>query len=185
MAQTRFDPSHAVKFDLGRGVVQLDGSADRLLVPADALLALCGAAGEEAARDFGRKIGAEIGRRAAGRLGTVAQAGLEDVLEHLGGDLALAGFGSLGIERWGRALVMTVSDCPLGAAGDGLLAAVLEGAIQRALGRDATVVPLARDGASARLLVVGEKAARAVRGWLAEGVQWGDALARLHARGEA
>ena len=185
MAQTRFDPSQAVKFDLGRGVVQLDGSADRVLVPADALLALCSSAGDEATRDFGRKIGSEVGRRAAGRLGTAAEAGLEDVLEHLGGDLALAGFGSLGIERWGRALVMTVSDSPLGAAGDSLLAAVLEGAIQRALGRDVSVVPLSRDGQWARLLVVGDKAATRVRGWLAEGVAWGDALARLHSRGDA
>lgn len=185
MAHTRFDPSQAVKFDLGRGVVQLDGSADRVLVPVDALLSLCRGAGEEATRDFGRTIGNEIGRRAAGRLGAVADASLEEVLEHVGGDMALAGIGSLGIERWGRALVMTVSDSPLGAAGDPLLAAVLEGAIQRALGRDASVVPLARDGQWARLLVVGSKAATRVRGWLAEGVAWGDALARLHARGDA
>lgn len=185
MAHTRFDPSRAVKFDLGRGVVQLDGSDGRVLVPADTLLALCTSAGEEATRDFGRTLGSEIGRRAAGRLGSTAEAGLEDVLEHLGGDLALGGFGSLGIERWGRALVMTVNDSPLGAAGDALLAAVLEGAIQRALGRDASVVPLAREGEWARLLVVGDKAAAKVRGWLAEGVAWGDALARLHVRGDA
>ncbi len=185
MAPTRFDPSQAVKFDLGRGVVQLDGSADRVLVPADALLALCNSAGEEALRDFGRKLGTEIGRRAGGRLGDAAAAGLQDVLEHLGGDLALAGFGSLGLERWGRALVLTVANSPLGAAGDPLLAAVLEGAIQRALGRDASVVPLARDGESARLLVAGGNAAEKVRGWLGEGVAWGDALARLHARGDA
>ena len=37
---------------------------------------------------------------------------MEDVLDHLGGELALLGLGSLGLERWGRALVLTVEGAP-------------------------------------------------------------------------
>ena len=181
MAEPRFDPSNAVKFDLGRGHVALDG-APRMLVPVDALLALCQGAGDEALRDFGRTLGTEVGRRVRERI-KVDQASLESVVEHLGGDLALSGLGSLAIERWGRALVMTLSDSPLGAEGDALIAAVLEGALQRGMGRDARVIKLERSDDRVRLLVIAPKMAQKVRGWLDAGVAWGDLLAKLHAGG--
>lgn len=177
----RFDPSQAVKFDMGRGRIQLDGPVSRVLVPADALVRLAQAAGTDAARDFGRHLGTEVGRRAAGRFGENATP--EEVVEHLGGDLALVGFGSLSIERWGRALVLVVGGSPFGADGDALLAAVLEGALQRGLGRTVDVVPLVREGDDARLLVASASAAGKVRAWLAEGAAWGDVLARLHEGG--
>lgn len=177
----RFDPSQAVKFDMGRGRIQLDGPVSRVLVPADALVGLAKAAGEEALRDFGRQLGTEAGRRAAGRFGDAATP--EAVVEHLGGDLALSGLGSLSIERWGRALVLVVGGSPFGADGDPLLCAVFEGALQRGLGRTVEVVLLARDGDSARLLVVNPAAAAKVRAWLADGTAWGDVLAKLHERG--
>jgi hypothetical protein len=103
------------------------------------------------------------------------------MVEHLGGDLALAGFGSLGAEVWGRALVFTVTGSPLGHDGDALLAAVLDGALQRALGRDAAVVPIDRADERVRLVVVNRATGSRVRQWLAEGVTWGDALSRLSA----
>jgi hypothetical protein len=183
MAEPRFDPSNAVKFDLGRGQVDLDG-APRMLVPVDALLALCKGAGPEALRDFGRTLGTEVGRRVRERI-KVDQASLESVVEHLGGDLALSGLGSLAIERWGRALVMTVSDSPLGADGDGLIASVLEGALQRGMGRDARVVKLERKNGLVRLLVTAPKTAEKVQSLLASGLPWGDLLAKLHAGGGA
>ena len=183
MAEPRFDPSNAVKFDLGRGQVDLDG-APRMLVPVDALLVLCKGAGPEALRDFGRTLGTEVGRRVRERI-KVDQASLESVVEHLGGDLALSGLGSLAIERWGRALVMTVSDSPLGADGDGLIASVLEGALQRGMGRDARVVKLERKNGLVRLLVTAPKTAEKVQSMLASGVPWGDLLAKLHAGGGA
>src|SRR5689334_2855860 len=116
MAESRFDPAQAVKFDFGTGQVSLDGAA-RLLVPPDALLALCRGAGGEAARDFGRRLGTELGRRVSSRIG-IDRASVDVVIEHLGGDLALLGLGSLGAERWGRALVLTVKSSPLGSEGD-------------------------------------------------------------------
>ena len=151
MAELGFDPSQSVKFDFARGAVEIDGSA-HLLVPSGALLALCRGAGVEAQRDFGRGLGTELGRRVAARIRT-SEASVESVVQHLGGDLALMGLGSLGVERWGRALVLTVSGSSLNREGDALVAAVLEGALQRAMARDVTVVPLAREDAQARFLV--------------------------------
>lgn len=184
MALPRFDPSHSVKFDIARGTVQLDGSGPRLLVPPDALLDLCKHAGEESLRDFGRKLGTEAGMRVAGQLGNAAEtAPMDSFVEHLGGNLALLGLGSLSLERWGRALVFLVSESPLGAAGSHLIAAVIEGALQRSVGRDARVVVLGSDDGNVRLLATGTAGASKVEKWLKEGVAWGDALARLHEGG--
>ncbi len=178
MGSPRFDPAHAVKFDLARGRVEIDGA--RALVPVDALVELCKAAGEEAAKDFGRRLGTEIGRRVASRLGDGAVgASLEAVVEHLGGELALTGLGSLSLERWGRALLFVVSGSPLGGSGDALIAAVLEGALQRGMGRDASVVSLTRDDAQVRLLVVGAQGAEKARGLLDQGIVWSEVIARL------
>lgn len=177
MAQP-FNPTHAVRFEIGRGRVSLAGSEPRVLVPADALGKLCSSAGPEVARDFGRRLGTEIGRRVGERIS--ATASVPEMVEHLGGDLALTGLGSLRVEVWGRALVLKVDDSPLGTEGDSVLSAVLEGALQRALARDVEVVPLERTDGAVRLVVVSPGAAPSVRRWLADGVSWGDALARLN-----
>jgi len=176
-----FDPNHAVRFEIGRGRVSMDGTEPRVLVPADALRALCQSAGTEGAKDFGRTLGSEMGRRVASRLGD--NSSVPDMVEHLGGDLALAGLGSLGVEIWGRAVVFTVTDSPLGSSGDSLLAWVMEGALQRALARDAAVVPIERADGKVRLLVVNPSRAETVRGWISEGISWGDVLTRLQGGG--
>ncbi|HEX7671245.1 MAG TPA: hypothetical protein VF395_16740 [Polyangiaceae bacterium] len=177
-----FNPTHAVRFDLGSGRVTVggqEGSEPRVLVPADALRHLCASAGADGLTDFGRSLGTDIGHRVAARVG--AASSVSTVVEHLGGDLALAGLGSLGAEVWGQALVFTVTGSPLGNEGDALLAAVLEGALQRALARDAAVVPIDRTDGKARLVVVSRATAGRVRQWLSDGVSWGDALSRLSA----
>jgi len=176
-----FQPEKAVRFELGRGRVSVGSSDAQLLVPVEALAELCSSAGEEGARHFGRRLGAEIGRRAAERLSKTASPA--ELVEHLGGDFALSGLGSLSIEAWGRALVFKVEGSPLGAKGDAVLSAVLEGALQQAVGRETTVMPLSRTDSPARLLVSSAKAAAAVKSWLSTGTQWGDALARLNATG--
>jgi hypothetical protein len=182
MPDPRFDPSKSVTFDLTHGLVHLEGAPSRLLVPADALLALARAAGAEAAAAFGRSLGTAMGRRAADRLsgGGVGPAAVEVVTEHLGGELALAGLGSLGLERWGRAAVLVVDQSPLGAGGDLLLEGVLAGAIEAAAGRTVCVICLHRDGVRARFLLGGPAGVDKVRTWLADGVPWGEALVRLH-----
>lgn len=181
MAPPPFNPSHTVEFDLNRGQIALRDGGERVLVPADALLALCQSAGTEALVDFGRRLGTEAGRRAAERLGEARDASVEDVVNHLGGDLALLGLGSLGLERWGRALVLVVNHSPFGPTGDALVAAVLQGALQRAFGRDTGVVALERDDRRARFLVTSPRGAERVRAWLDEGTSWAEALAKLDA----
>ena len=179
----RFDPSETVTFDLSRGHVHLDGGPPCVLVPALALAALAEAAGGEAARRFGRALGLEIGRRAARRLSAIGgarDAAVNTVVAQLGGELGLAGFGVLSLERWGQAVVPVVDGVPLGPSGDALLGGVLEGAIEATTGAEATAIFLARDGSRARFLLLGDAGARKVQGWLDHGVSWGDALARLH-----
>ena len=90
------------------------------------------------------------------------------------------GLGNLGVERWGRALVMTVEGAPAGRDGDALIAAVLEGAIQRAFGRESSVVQLHRDDDLVRLLVVSPATAISVRSQLSSGCSWGQVLETLH-----
>ncbi len=184
MSDLRFDPSKAVTFDLSHGLVHLEGAGARVLVPADALFALAGAAGAEAGAALARSMGEAMGRRVASRLTTegVATASVEVVVEHLGGELALAGLGSLGLERWGRAAVLVVDQSPLGAGGDALLEGVLAAAVEVAAQRDGGVhaVRLGRDGVRARFLLSGRAGIDKVRAWLAEGIPWGEALVRLH-----
>ena len=62
-----------------------------------------------------------------------------------------------------------------------MLAAVLEGALQRSVGRDAAVVPIDRMDDRARLVVVSRQTASRVQQWLEGGVSWGDVLSRLSA----
>jgi hypothetical protein len=184
MNHVPFDPSKAVTFDLARGLVQQEGAPSGLIVPAAALAALAHAAGPEASQAFARAVGEAIGRRVALRLAAadgVRGAGAAAVVEHLGGELAITGLGSLGLERWGRALVLVIDQSPLGAAGDALLESVLAGALAAAAGEVSSVTVLARDGGRARFLVTSRAGIDKVRAWLNEGVSWGDALVRLHA----
>ena len=110
------------------------------------------------------------------------EATLGALIEHLGGELALLGLGSLGVERWGNALVLTLDH---GALGDPIASAILASALDAATGRSVQAVPLAKDGTRARFLVTGEAGAEKAKAWLAEGVSWGDVLVRLHAGGAA
>jgi hypothetical protein len=175
----------------------------RVLVPADALAALCTAAGEEPTIAFGRSLGDAAGRRIANRLdggvetpsSTRAANGgeaparvpraasgcsIEAVLEQLSGEMALAGLGITSMERWGRALVLLVDGSPLGAAGDRLLRAVLEGAVSAMTGSHVSAIVLGRAGERVRVLVTGPEGAGKARTWLNDGASWVEVLARLH-----
>jgi hypothetical protein len=178
-----FDPSYALEFDLGRGQIRMANAGERVVVPADALLALCQGASEDAVRDFGRRLGTEAGRIMNDRLGEAWQASLESVVEHLGGELSLMGLGSLALERWGHALVLSFAHSPLGWSGDPLLGSVLEGAMQRSFGRDVVALKLIRDAETVRFLIAGHAGANRASEWLAQGVPWGDVLSRLATRG--
>ena len=191
MNDPRFDPSRALTFDLAQGIVLLEGAPPRVVVPGEALAKLCEAAGRAAAEAFGRVVGDSMGRRIAARFageaagadsaGAVRGATTERVVEHLGGELALAGLGQLSLERWGRALVAVVDHSPLGANGDPLLATILAAALASCTGRDVRAGLLGRDEARARFLVSSESALARLRALLDGGVSWGEALVKLHA----
>jgi hypothetical protein len=183
MASGRFDPQSSVAFDLRRGVIELQGVSGQVLIPADALLSLSQSADPEVAKDFARRLGTEIGRRLGERLGEASRASLESVLEQLAVEVSLLGFGLLGLERWGQALVLTLRGSPFGAAGDGMIGFLLEGVLQRAFGRDAGVVRLMRDDTVVRFLVTGRSTVELVQVWLSSGSTWSEALARLQGGG--
>lgn len=196
MPEPRFDPSKAVTFDLGSGLVHVEGAPSMVLVPGAALAELCAAAGPEAAAAFGRAIGEPMGRRLAGRFaetaategdgaGAVGAASLEAVVDHLGGEIAISGLGALELERWGHALVLVIDHSPLGAGGDALIEAVLAGALEAATGQRVRTLALARDGVRARFLVAGSAAVEKARAWIGQGMSWGEALAKLHGRSAA
>lgn len=184
MSHVRFDPSKAVTFDLSHGLVHLDGAPPRLLVPAEALGTLAEAAGADATRAFGRALGEAIGLRVASRLSAgdgLRGASVDAVIEHLGGELSISGLGALGLERWGRALVLVIDQSPLAQAGDALLEALLGSALEAASRQSALALFLDRDATRSRFLIAGNAGVEKVRAWLAEGVSWGEALVRLHA----
>ncbi|MEN9581119.1 MAG: hypothetical protein RJA70_4128, partial [Pseudomonadota bacterium] len=104
-----FNMSGALRFDLARGRVSTAGVSALVILPAEALLHLCQDLGAEARQSFGASIGTELGRRVAERLGTgIERCSTEELVEQLGGELALMGLGSLGVEYWGQALVFSV-----------------------------------------------------------------------------
>lgn len=182
MASPTFDPTNAVRFDLPQGRVHAGGQDGErvLLVPTGAIDDVALSAPPEAVEALGKALGAAIGRRAASRIASPETASIEDFVTQLAGEAAIAGVGVLSIERWGRALVVVVEGSSLTGS---LLAPMVGSAIETSAGRGVACTLLARDEHFARLFVGSEKGVERVREWMAGGVSWGDALARLHGGG--
>lgn len=138
------------------------------------------AAPSEAAEALGLSLGSAIGRRAAVRLGDSRGSSLEEFVTQLAGEVALAGMGVLSVERWGRALVIVLEDSPLLGM---LLVPFVTAALEGASNRKVSGVLLAHGPRAARVLVSNERAVDRVRGWIASGVAWADAIAKLHGGG--
>ena len=111
MPSPPFDQARTVRFDLARGSVVHEG-ARHVLVPIDALdeLAKSSAPVVTAVAEL---IGAAMGRRIRTKLGSPRGASLEAFANQLGGELAIAGYGTLALERWGRAMVIALEQTPL------------------------------------------------------------------------
>jgi hypothetical protein len=175
MDTSTFDPTRSVVFDLNRGQVKLEGGGAVVVVPTEALAQLDGAA----LRQFGALLGRQAGSRIRGRL-SGAGVTLEAMVDQLGGEMALGGLGSLTIERWGQALVVVVENCLIGAHAHELMSAYVEAALHDAVGREVTALFLQQTPQSFRLLLCGKAASARVKGWIAGGGSWGDALVALH-----
>lgn len=184
-----------LSFDLAEGIVRLGGEA-RVVLPASVVLSIVGAATDEARRVFSRALGESIGQVATIRMKeqdfatplSLVDASPEAALSELAASWALAGLGGLGMERWGRALVMTVDNSPLGREGDELLEAALEGALESATERRVHVTRIERVGSQLRFFVGNANAVTKVRAFVARDIPWADAVSMLHSdrsRGDA
>lgn len=131
------------------------------MVPLGALLGML--EGSTDGRQLGRAIGAGAIGRVAARLASrtaggfardqVRSAPLEQVVELLGGELAVLGLGSLHVERWGRAMLFVLEPCAIDERGDALLAGMLEGALTSVAGREVCALVVDRTSQLARVLV--------------------------------
>lgn len=174
-----FDPTGAVRFDMKRGAAS-DARGERLvLLPASALEALERST-PGAVAYLGLEMGRACGQRVAASLGGesgVRGSTLEAVITHLAGELALAGIGSVHLERWGKAMVLVVEHP--GVSSDGFVGAALSGALGTATGRDISVAPLGRDGTTARYFVGTPQTVTKARSLMAQGQSWPDVLGLL------
>ncbi len=153
------------------------------MVPAPVLGALISSATADARAKAGRDLGAHIGRNVARRAGSgsaLLEADLERAATLLASELAVTGLGTCNLERWGRALVVHVTDSPVDSAD--FIAHVVEGALSAATARNLSCTLLS-DAGGVRVLVASERGVLRVRGWIEQGTSWSDALVRLQAGG--
>ncbi len=175
-----FDPTKAVVFDLERGQVGLAGGSAMLLLPADIMAAVCGRLDSGDVRQLGVALGKRAGTRVRNRLGQSASPSLEVMVDQLGGELSLSGLGTLAVERWGQALVARIDGYLLAGQGQELMGGYVEGALEVAVEREVTALPLERGDRVLRLLLCSKAASVKVKGWLLAGSSWAEALAALH-----
>ncbi|HEX4514267.1 MAG TPA: hypothetical protein VH054_12045 [Polyangiaceae bacterium] len=173
------DLSGSVRFDLHSGTVRLFDDEKGVVVPASVLAALVKSAPADARAQVARDFGAHLGRGAAKR-GSILEAGLEEAATALAAQLALAGLGTCNLERWGRALVVHVTESPIEDAS--FVANVIEGALSAAAARSVSCTVLTGDN-GIRVLVASERGTLRVRGWIEQGTSWSDALVRLQSGG--
>ena len=171
-----FDPSGAVRFDLRSGATQ-DARGERvLLLPNAALDGLDDGTLSKLGASIGRACGARVAARLGGADG-VRRADIETVVAHLAGELALAGVGTLHIERWGRALVCVHANA--GVASDVFVSSTLAGAVGAATGRDVACAGLGGEGETTRYLVASERTAAKAADMIASGVHYAEVVATL------
>lgn len=174
-----FDPNGAVRFDLKSGAASDTRGTRFVLVPSAALEALERTT-PGALAHLGAEVGRSCGARVAARLGggdAVSASSLETVVSHLAGELAIAGLGALQLERWGRAMVLVVSNPSV--ASDGFVGAALSGALVAATGREVTSAPLGREGTTARYFIGTQQTAVKIRALASQGRSWSEILGIL------
>jgi hypothetical protein len=188
---TKVNLDGAVRFNLPRGTVTVgvhahgDHDGERmLLVPTNALDEAHRVGGDAAGTAVALLIGSACGARAAKSLGGapgVAAASFDHVASELGLQLSLAGVGAIDLERWGRALVLVVENPAT--SSDVLLAAICEGALLAATGRELGCIGIGREGSVARVLVASRAACGRAKDLVANGVAWRDVVSRLQSGG--
>jgi hypothetical protein len=176
MAGPAFDPNGSVRFDLKTGAAA-DGKGQRLvLVPSASIESLDPVAQERLGTDLGRACGARAASRLGGE-GGVRNAALETVVSHLAGELAVAGLGVVHVERWGRAMIVVVTNPSV--ATDAFLGAALAGALGALSGRDVSTASVGRDRGTVRFFVGSVDTAERARSLVAQGKGHAEIVAAL------
>lgn len=175
-----FDPGEYYAFDLARGAVHTRHGERVLVLSADVLGPLVSTAARHgdltAVRGLGKHIGDDASRSLGGE---VRRATPEAVLTHISGTLAVLGWGTLSLERWGAALVLSLQGAPVLDAERLGLAALLGGVLTSVGGQDVACVPIAGQVGGARFLIVHPGVAETVWGWAREGAELPAIVARL------
>lgn len=193
------DLQRPVRFDLSRGEILVSVGRSRVddephvLLPTSVVATLLADAG--LARDAGLRVGVSLMERVATRMLSrqeerrgvdvrqiVRAQSLEVVVDFLGAELAVLGFGALRIERWGRALLFVLDPCSLSAAQDPFVEGLFEGALASVADRDVHALVVDRTGETARVLIGGESAIERAAPLVAEGQYFTDVIRILHDR---
>jgi hypothetical protein len=172
-----FDPEEYFSFDLARGSVQTRHGERVLVLSTETVSPLVSLAVKHGDLTAVRMLGKRIGDEAARSLGSdVRSATPEQVVTHASGTLAVLGFGTLSLARWGHALVLTLDGAP-NLDGEHLgLAALLGGLLTSLGGRDIACVPVEN---GARFVIVHPVIAEHVWTWSKEGLAVGQIVTRL------
>jgi hypothetical protein len=166
MAAPGFDPNGAVRFDLKTGAASDSKGQRVVLVPSSSIESLDPAAQERLGSDLGRACGARAQMRLGGE-GAARAATLEGVVSQLGGELAIAGVGAVHLERWGRAMIVVVTNPSV--ASDAFVGAAVAAALGAVSGRDVGAAPLGRERGAARYFVGSPDTVSRVRRLVTEG----------------
>ncbi len=179
--------SRAVRFDLDEGRIEVGDSRPHVLVPVEALASL--ASGAVDIRGFAHGLGAAAAVRAASKLDpsrskpprdALRAADPQSLIDKLGGEFALFGFGNLRTERWGSALLFVFDRCLFDERGDELLLGLIEGAVSMATERPVGALIVDRSPEVARILVGNEHAIATVRPLAESGEIFTEVIRALH-----
>jgi len=176
MASSSFDPTGAVRFDLRSGSAS-DSRGERLvLVPSAALDLLSSEALAKIGEHIGRACGARVAARFGGDSGVRASE-VETVISHLAGELAITGVGAVHVERWGRAMLVVVSNPSI--TDDAFVGAVLGGALSAASGREVAAAALGHERNEWRYFLGSAATSERVRALVAQGKGYAEIVASL------
>ncbi len=155
MPEARFDPGGFYQFDVAQGSVRTrDGH--RVLVLSDTTVAqLVSMALEKGDVSALTTLGRSIAGVAKAALRDAMKSSPETVLAHASAALSLFGFGRLGLERWGAALVVTVDGLPTLDRSGHAAGALVAGLMSELTGRPLACVAVG----GTRFLVVGPEIA--------------------------